>query len=43
MSNPEHVEKGVRAVAVDGRAADHIPVFTEGVHEVRVLMGPVGQ
>ena len=43
VSNPEHVEKGVRAVAVDGRAADHIPVFTEGVHEVRVLMGPVGQ
>ena len=39
VENPGHVEKGVKATEVDGRAAKWIPVFGEGVHEVRVVMG----
>ena len=39
VENPDHVEKGVRAVEVDGQPAAFIPVFTDGEHEIRVVMG----
>ena len=39
VENPDHVEKGVKAIEVDGRAAQKIPVFTQGEHDVRIVMG----
>ncbi len=39
VENPDHVEKGVRLLEVDGKPADHVPVFGEGVHQVRAVMG----
>ena len=39
VENPEHVEKGVARIEVDGVRADYVPVFTEGTHAVRVVMG----
>lgn len=39
VENPDHVEKGVRRIEVDGAITDAIPVFGEGVHDVRVVMG----
>ena len=39
VSNPDHVEKGVKAIRVDGEDTSVIPVFTEGEHKVEVLMG----
>ncbi|MBR4332818.1 MAG: N,N'-diacetylchitobiose phosphorylase [Clostridia bacterium] len=39
VSNPDHVEKGVKAIRVDGEAASVIPVFTDGEHKVEVIMG----
>ena len=37
--NPDHVEKGVLRLEVDGEAAEKIPVFTSGEHCVKVVMG----
>ena len=39
VENPDRVEKGVAAIEVDGAPAAFIPVFTGGVHEVRIVMG----
>ncbi len=39
VSNPEHVEKGVAGLRVDGTETDTIPVFSSGVHRVQVVMG----
>ena len=39
VENPEHVEKGVRRITVDGKVAETIPAFTEGIHTVEILMG----
>ena len=39
VTNPRHVEKGVRLLRVDGQEAAAIPVFTEGTHTVEVEMG----
>ena len=39
VTNPCHVEKGVRRMRVDGRDAAVIPAFAEGVHTVEVEMG----
>ena len=39
VENPDHVEKGVRRLAVDGCEVETIPVFTCGTHSVRVIMG----
>ena len=39
VTNPDHVEKGVRRIRVDGRNAAVIPVFPSGVHAVEVEMG----
>ena len=39
VENPDHVEKGVKIIEVDGRPAARIPVFMEGRHDVRVVMG----
>ena len=39
VKNPDHVEKGVKQIKVDGKAAERIPVFTEGVHQIEVVMG----
>ena len=39
VENPDHVEKGVRLLEVDGQTAETIPVFSFGVHSVRVVMG----
>ncbi len=44
VKNPSGVSKGVSRMLVDGRevAGNLAPVFPGGVHEVEVLMGPVG-
>ena len=39
VENPDHVEKGVRRLSVDGCEVETIPVFTCGTHSVRVIMG----
>ena len=39
VSNPDHVEKGVVSLEVDGQKTDRIPVFTSGTHEVKITMG----
>lgn len=39
VANPDHVEKGVRLIRVDGVETDRIPVFGSGVHTVEVVMG----
>ena len=39
VKNPNHVQKGVKTIEVDGKAAAFIPVFTEGRHTVVVTMG----
>ena len=39
VKNPHHVQKGVKTIEVDGKAAAFIPVFTEGRHTVVVTMG----
>lgn len=39
VENPEHIEKGVGRIEVDGAAVETIPAFGEGRHEVRVVMG----
>ena len=39
VENPDHVQKGVKRIEVDGEDAEVIPVFGEGVHEVKVVMG----
>ena len=39
VTNPEHVEKGVACLRVDGKEAEYVPVFTEGVHTVEAVMG----
>ncbi len=39
VSNPDHVEKGVKAIRVDGEETSVIPVFTDGEHKVEVIMG----
>ena len=39
VTNPEHVEKGIVRLRVDGKEAEYVPVFTEGVHTVEAVMG----
>lgn len=40
VNNPNHVERGVAAIAVDGKEKKKIPAFADGkVHEVVVTMG----
>ncbi len=39
VENPDHVQKGVKTLEVDGAAVCSIPVFSEGTHHVRVVMG----
>ena len=39
VENPEHVEKGVRSIEVDGAPAARIPAFEGGRHAVRVVLG----
>ena len=39
VENPNHVEKGVRLIEVDGCEQRTIPVFTGGTHSVCVVMG----
>ena len=39
VENPEHVEKGVKHIRVDGKPAAYIPAFDGGIHEVNVTMG----
>ena len=39
VRNPRHVEKGVCRLTVDGKEADCIPAFGQGVHTVDVEMG----
>ena len=40
VENPEHVEKGVSALFVDGKQVSSLPVFRAGeTHDVRVVMG----
>ena len=39
VENPNHVEKGVAALEVDGEASDRVPAFNSGIHRVRVVMG----
>lgn len=39
VENPKHVQKGVKALYVDGQQLDRIPVLTEGTHDILVTMG----
>ena len=39
VENPAHVEKGVKAIEVDGVTAECIPAYGTGTHSVRVVMG----
>lgn len=39
VRNPGHVEKGVRAIRVDGIDAAEIPAFGSGTHQVEIEMG----
>ena len=39
VRNPDHVEKGVSSLEVDGTPADFIPAFGSGVHQVRAVLG----
>ena len=39
VTNPDHVEKGVRSIRVDGTETAEIPAFGEGIHTVKVEMG----
>lgn len=39
VTNPEHVQHGVKSVTADGCAVDTIPVYSEGVHEISIVMG----
>ena len=39
VENPEHVEKGVKSIEVDGKTAEYIPAFEAGVHEIKIIMG----
>ena len=39
VRNPEHVEKGVRTLSVDGAETTEIPAFGSGIHSVEVIMG----
>jgi len=42
ISNPDHVEKGIKSITVDGKAIEGniLPVFNDGrEHEVQVVMG----
>lgn len=39
VKNPDHVEKGVRLIEVDGETMARIPAFASGTHAVVVTMG----
>ena len=39
VTNPAHVEKGVRRILVDGKEMSTVPVFESGVHRIEVEMG----
>ena len=39
VENPEHVEKGILRLEVDGAEAAFIPAFEGGIHRVRAVMG----
>ena len=39
VKNPEHVEKGVVLLRVDGAETDRIPAFSAGEHRVEVVLG----
>ena len=39
VKNPDHVEKGVRKLCVDGAEAAEIPAFGSGIHSVEIVMG----
>ena len=39
VENPDHVEKGVKQIEVDGKTVGSIPAFENGTHTVRVVMG----
>ena len=43
VTNPDHVEKGVRKILVDDKEVRSIPVFGEGVHRVQVELGQGAQ
>ena len=42
VKNPEHVCKGVKAVAVDGKRTARIPKFKNGTRSVEITMGAKG-
>ena len=39
VSNPDHVEKGVKTISLDGQTVDRIPIPSGGTHTVEVVMG----
>ena len=40
VTNPDHVEHGVKKLKLDGNVVERIPAFPAGeVHEVEVVMG----
>lgn len=43
VKNPDHVEKGVKSILVDGEPVDRVPVFPAGGrHRVELVMGREG-
>ena len=39
VTNPDHVEKGVKKILADGAETDRIPAYTGGIHEIEVVLG----
>ena len=39
VTNPAHVEKGVRRILADGEPVERIPLYRDGAHHIEVEMG----
>lgn len=39
VENPAHVQKGVKELYADGKRVEKVPMFGEGAHEIKVVMG----
>ena len=39
VENPAHVQKGVKELYADGKRVEKVPMFGEGTHEIKVVMG----
>ena len=39
VSNPAHVEKGVKKILANGKETEKIPLYTGGTHMIEIEMG----